>query len=160
MIEPVLCDHDLELVDVDLVRGRVPWHVRITVDTPEGNGRVSVERCAEVSREVGSQLEAADAIPVAYHLEVSSPGLDRRLGREKDFEAARGSEVRLETRRPLDGRRRFRGRLVHFEGGVARLAVDGTEVSIPFADVARANVVYEFSAADFARRNAGWSDDA
>ncbi len=151
LIEPVLREHDLELIDLDLVKGRTPWLVRITVDTPECDGRVTVDRCAGVSREVGTQLEVSDAIPVAYRLEVSSPGLDRRLGREKDFAKACGSEVRIETRRPLDGRRHFRGRLLGFENGVARVTVDGSEVEIPFAEVAKANTVYLFTPSDFGR---------
>jgi len=156
LIEPVVVDHGLELVDLDLVRGRGPWVVRVFVDTTDGDGGVSVERCAALSREIGSQLEAADAIPHRYTLEVSSPGLDRRLGREKDFVAACGHEVRIETREPLDGRRRFRGLLQGFEEGVARVLVDGHERSIPFAAVSRAHTVYQFSRADFARpRRAG-----
>ena len=80
---------------------------------------------------------------------MSSPGLDRVLSREKDFAAACGREVKLETRRPLDGRRRFRGVLVGFDAGRARLSVDGREIGIDFADVARANTIYQFTAADF-----------
>ena len=87
-----------------------------------------------------------------YQLEISSPGLDRMLAREKDFAAACGAEVKIETRQPLAGRRRFRGRLVGFEGGVARVNVDGTEVGIPFAAVARAHTIYEFTREDFAAR--------
>ena len=121
------------------------------VDTPEGDGRVAVDRCAEVSRELGSCLDAVDAITVPYELEVSSPGLDRVLAREKDFAAACGREVRVETRKPLDGSRRFRGRLVGFEGGVARLVVDGRERAIPFSEVSRANALYRFTREDFAK---------
>jgi ribosome maturation factor RimP len=120
------------------------------VDTWEGDGRVAVDRCAELSREIAVQLDAADAIPVRYQLEVSSPGLDRWLAREKDFTAACGQEMRVETRVPLDGRRRFRGVLESFDGDVARLRVDGREVSIPFAEIARARIVYEFKREDFA----------
>lgn len=149
LIEPILHDHDLELVDVDVARGRAPWHVRVTVDTRACDGRVPVGLCARVSREIGTQLEVADPFPAPYLLEVSSPGLDRRMAREKDFSAACGREVRIETRQPLAGRRRFRGLLKAFEGGVARVCVDGTEVEIPFAEVARASQIYEFTAADF-----------
>jgi ribosome maturation factor RimP len=133
-----------------LTRGRAPWLLRVTVDTLEADGRVPIERCAAVSREIGSQLDAADAIPVAYRLEVSSPGLDRLLAREKDFLLARGSEVHVETSHPLDGRRRFRGQLVAFEDGVARLSVDGREVGIPFAEIAKAHRIYKFTREDFA----------
>jgi len=97
LIEPIVEEHGLELVDVQAGgagRGRL---VRVTVDTPAGDGQVPVERCAEVSRELETQLDAADAVPGPYRLEVSSPGLERLLAREKDFVAALGREVRLET---------------------------------------------------------------
>jgi ribosome maturation factor RimP len=150
LVEPVVEDAGFELVDVAVSRGRRPWLVRVTIDTLEGDGRVPVERCADVSREIETHLDAADAIPASYRLEVSSPGLDRLLAREKDFAAACGSEVQVETRRPVGGRRRFRGRLLAFESGVARLSVDGDVFGIPFAEVAKARVVYEFTRADFA----------
>jgi ribosome maturation factor RimP len=151
LIEPIVADHGLELVDADLKRGRVPWTLRVFVDTPEGDGRVPVEDCARVSREIGSHLDAADLVPARYTLEVSSPGLDRVLAREKDFIAACGSEVKVETRAPLEGRKRFRGRLIGFDEEVARLLVDGEEVQIAFVDVAKANAVYEFTREDFAK---------
>jgi ribosome maturation factor RimP len=150
LVEPVVEDAGFELVDLTLQRGRPPWSLRVTVDTHEGDGRVPVDRCAQVSREIGTQLDATDAIPSAYRLEVSSPGLDRVLARQKDFAAAQGSDVALETRTPLDGRRRFRGRLVDFADDIARILIDGVEYAIPFADVAKAKVIYEFTAADFA----------
>ena len=152
LIEPVVEGYELELVDVLITRGGRPRLLRVTIDTPEGDGCVSVERCAQVSRELETQLDAADPIASEYRLEISSPGLDRLLAREKDFSAACGSEVQIETRRPLDGRRRFRGRLLDFDGSVAKLTVDGNEVGIPFAEVAKANTVYEFTQADFAGR--------
>ena len=152
LIEPIVDDHGLELVDVDLKRGRAPWTVRVIVDTPEGNGCVPLDECAQVSREIGSHLDAGDLIEARYTLEVSSPGLDRVLAREKDFAAACGREVNIETRAPREGRRRFRGRLIGFDEEVARLLVDGEEVEIAFADVARANAVYEITREDFARR--------
>ena len=152
LIEPVVEDAGLELVDIMLSQGRPPRLLRITIDTPRGDGRVPVESCARVSREIEVNLDASDAISPPYRLEVSSPGLDRTLAREKDFAAACGTEVRIETRRPLNGRRRFRGRLVAFEQGIACVCVDGNEVSIPFAAVAKANSVYEFSRDDFSGR--------
>jgi ribosome maturation factor RimP len=155
LIEPIVADHGLELVDVEHHQGRPPWTLRVIVDTASGDGLVPVERCADVSREIAAQLGATDAIPVRYQLEVSSPGLDRVLAREKDFVRACGREIRLETRTPLDGRRRFRGRLLTFDAGIARMSVDGSEVSIHFDDVAKARAVYEFTREDFAQRTGG-----
>jgi ribosome maturation factor RimP len=150
LIEPVVEDAGLELVDIAVTRGRPAWDLKVTIDTTQGDGHVPVDRCAAVSREIETNLDAADAIPSAYCLEVSSPGLDRMLAREKDFAAACGCEVKVETRRPLDGRKRFRGILERFDAGVAHLRVDGQEYAVPFADVARAHTIYSFTSEDFA----------
>ena len=91
----------------------------------------------------------------AYQLEVTSPGLDRVLTREKDFAAACGREIKLETRAPIAGRRRFRGRLLGYEHGQARLLVDGVEHQIAFAEVAKANALYEFTRDDFGKGKGG-----
>jgi ribosome maturation factor RimP len=149
LIEPIVAAYGLELVDVERHQGRAPWKVRVIVDTPAGDGRVAIERCAQVSREIGVNFDAHDTIPVAYLLEVSSPGFDRVLAREKDFERALGSELKIETRAPIDGRRRFKGTLTAFAEGSAHLAVDGRDFRIPFAAVARAHKVHHFTPADF-----------
>jgi len=151
LIEPVVVDAGLELVDVSLAQSGNPWNLRITVDTQTGDGLVPVDLCARVARELGTQLDVADAIESAYRLEVSSPGLDRVLAREKDFISACGSEVQVETKNPTAGRRKFRGVLLSFEDRVANIDVDGTETQIPFAEVSKAKLFYQFSSADFNR---------
>ena len=153
MIEPVVADHGCELVDVEVARNRGTGSLRIVVDNPNGDGRVPIERCVAISREVETLLDAADAMPGAYQLEVSSPGLDRVLGREKDFVAAVCREVKLRTRRPIDGRKRYRGRLVSCESGVLNMEVDGEAVLIPIEEVEKANSIYEFTSADFAKES-------
>ena len=155
LIEPVVEANGFELVDVMLRRGRPPWLLRITLDTPAGDGRVPVEHCVRVSREVESHLDASNAIERAYNLEVSSPGLDRVLAREKDFRACLGSEVSLETRRPLNGRRRFRGRLERFEDDIALLRIDGEEVAVPFGEVSKGKRIYDVTSADFDETRGG-----
>ena len=150
LIEPIVEDAGFELVDVLVTRGQPPWLLMVTIDTPQGDGQVPVDRCAAVSRELETNLDAADVIPNAYRLEISSPGLDRILAREKDFTAARGREVKLETRRPHDGRKRFRGVLERFDAGIAHLRVDGQEYAIPFEAVSRAHTIYSFTSEDFA----------
>lgn len=157
-IEPVVKDHGCELVDVEVAGGSSQSHVvRVTIDRIEGDGKVAIEVCARISREVGAQLDATSAIAGAYNLEVSSPGMDRLLAREKDFVAACGKTVKLKTRRPVGGRRRFTGRLVDFtqtEGeAIVALSVDGQEYEIPFADVEKANSIYQFSSDDFSSSN-------
>jgi len=149
LIEPVVEEHGYELMNVETGHGRQSVLLRITIDNTAGDGRVPVDAIAGVSREIGTHLDAADAISGAYRLEVSSPGLDRMLSRAKDFSAACGREVKIEARRPLDGRRRFKGELVDFQDGVATVRVDGQAVGIAFDEIQKANVVYAFSSADF-----------
>ncbi len=151
MIEPLALEHGLELVDVFVPSGRGPGRLSVVVDTPSGDGRVPIEQCAALSRELSTQLDAADQFDGRYTLEVTSPGLDRVLAREKDFHRACGSDIKIETRTPVDGARRFRGKLLAFQDGEARLSVDGCERVIPFEEVARAKSIYEFSREDFAK---------
>ena len=151
IVEPILASHDLELVDTEILTGPGGPLVRVVVDTTEGDGRVAVGRCADVAREIGTGLDADETFARGYRLEVASPGLDRVLAREKDFASARGAEVKIETRRPLDGRRNFRGELLAFEAGVAHVSIDGREHLVPFDEVARARQVYQFTPADFSK---------
>ena len=155
-------EHDCELVDVEVAKNRGTGLLRITVDNQSGDGRVAIKRCLAISREIETLLDAADSMPGAYQLEVSSPGLDRVLGREKDFLAVINQEVKLRTRRPIEGRKRYRGRLVSLESGVLKMKVDGLqkvngvggdEVLIPIEEVEKANMIYEFTSADFAKES-------
>ena len=153
LIEPVVEDHGFELVDVDVQRGH-PGMLRITIDTEAGDGNIPVGKLASVSREIETQLDTSDWMASAYALEVTSPGLDRVLGRPKDFEAALalGSEVKLKTKRPQNGRRRFKGVLKAFEDGTVHVEVDGTDHAIDFDDIEKANTIYKFTNADFKGR--------
>lgn len=108
---------------------------------------VSIDDCSDVSRLVSDILDGegvSDTIDGRYTLEVSSPGLDRPLTRRKDFRRFRGEEVKLVTREPLEGRRRFRGRLVRADDSSIGVAVDGKEFSIDYDMLERARLVPEF----------------
>jgi len=138
LIEPIVRGYGLELVDAPVRRGRGGTRLEVVLDTRAGDGGVRIEDCANVSREIGHALDAVDFFGGPYELEVSSPGVDRRLGREIDFERAVGSRVAVETREPRDGSRRFVGRLVGFASGAARVDTDRGSVEIPFGQIARA----------------------
>jgi ribosome maturation factor RimP len=128
--------------------------LRIFIDGPEG---VTLEHCENVSREVSTILDIEDPIKGAYTLEVSSPGLDRKLVKPADFSRFAGSRVKLMTRQPVDNNRHFEGRLEKFEDG--RLTLDlsvashksrkkmgdqaGQKIEIDFANVEKANLVPE-----------------
>src|SRR2546429_3456244 len=118
--ERVAASTGLEIVEVELRGGGKARMLRIFIDKPGG---VTHEDCANFSREVGTILDVEDVIPgTSYLLEVSSPGLDRKLSRPADFERFTGSKVKLTTRQPVNGNRHFEGRLENFQNG--RLLLD------------------------------------
>ncbi|HKY33421.1 MAG TPA: ribosome maturation factor RimP [Candidatus Polarisedimenticolia bacterium] len=141
-----------ELVDVEYGRGPSGWTVRVFLDKPGG---VSLEDCGRFSQSFGTLLEVEDPIPHHFNLEVSSPGLDRPLRKQSDFQAAVGRLVKVTTARPLSGQRHFTGRLTaageapgaHASAAPLLLRVldeAGTEHAIPAEAVERAHIVYEW----------------
>jgi ribosome maturation factor RimP len=102
---------------------------------------LSVDDCAEVSRTVSALLDVEELVSGSYTLEVSSPGIDRPLTRPEHFARFTGFEAKLETRFPLDGRKRFTGRLLGLEGERVRIATAEGEMALPLADVQRAKLV-------------------
>jgi ribosome maturation factor RimP len=103
-----------------------------------------------VSRDLSAALDVADVIPHAYRLEVSSPGLDRPLRREKDFERFKGHEVKIRTSDAVEGRRNWSGTLRGAHEGVVTIETDGKPYQIPLDLVARAHLVPDW-AAEFRR---------
>jgi ribosome maturation factor RimP len=102
---------------------------------------MTVDDCTEISRSVSALLDVADPIAGAYMLEVSSPGLDRPLTRPEDYDRFAGLEAKIELAQPLEGRKRFRGRLLGRAGDNVRLHGEGGEVALPLADIAKAKLV-------------------
>jgi ribosome maturation factor RimP len=103
---------------------------------------ISVDDCAEVSRTVSALLDVEEElIAGSYTLEVSSPGIDRPLTRPEHFVRFAGFEAKVETRMPLDGRKKFTGRLLGLEGERVRIATAEGEMALPLADVQRAKLV-------------------
>lgn len=113
IITPVIEDLGFELVRVRLQGGKTAT-LQIMADRPEGG--INVDDCGSISVAVSATLDVEDPLEEAYHLEVSSPGIDRPLTRMKDFEAFEGYEARLETDQPIDGRKRWKGILAGTEG--------------------------------------------
>ncbi len=150
--ERVAASSGLEVVEVELRGGGKARMLRIVIDKPAG---VTHEDCASLSREVSTILDVEDAISGSYTLEVSSPGLDRKLIRPADYERFIGSRVKLTTRDAVNGNRHFEGRLQSFQDG--RLTLDlsaarkkfrpaseaAQKLDIELANVERANLVPE-----------------
>src|SRR5437588_7648286 len=125
VVQRVAQSSGLELVEVDMRGGGKARMLRIVIDKPAG---VTHEDCASVSREVGTILDVEDAVLGSYTLEVSSPGLDRKLEKAADFARFTGSLVKLMTREPVHNNRHFVGRLEGFDGN--RLTLDLSAVKL------------------------------
>jgi ribosome maturation factor RimP len=153
--ERVAASSGLEVVEVDMRGAGRSRMLRIVIDKPAAGG-VTHEDCANLSREVGTILDVEDAVGGgSYVLEVSSPGLDRKLTRAADYERFTGSRLKLTTRNPINGNRHFEGRLESFRDGRLSLEVaagrknkKGADeapqtLEIDFANVEKANLVPE-----------------
>jgi ribosome maturation factor RimP len=137
LVEPVLGRLGYELVELEYGAGRARAQLRLFIDAPAG---VGVEDCARVSRETSALLEAADPIPVAYTLEVSSPGFDRVLRTPAHFGRFLGSRVYAQLKEPRAGRRRYTGTLLGVEPAGITLEVDGEPVALAFEEIGKARL--------------------
>lgn len=159
--ERVAATSGLEVVEVEFRGGGKRRTLRIVIDKPaagpsDQQAGVTHEDCANLSREVSTILDVEDAVPGgSYVLEVSSPGLDRKLVRPADFERFRGSRVKLTTREPINGNRHFEGRLQDFQQGRLTLDLSAArkkkrgptgspqQIDIELGNVEKANLVPE-----------------
>jgi ribosome maturation factor RimP len=137
LTEPLLGQLGYELVDLEYAPGRTHAVVRVFIDRPEG---VGLEDCERVSHELSALLDVEDPVPMAYTLEVSSPGLDRVLRTPAHFQRFVGERIWLELRIAREGRRRYTGRLEALNDEGIELNVDGAMVRVLFADISRARL--------------------
>ncbi|HUF74132.1 MAG TPA: ribosome maturation factor RimP [Gammaproteobacteria bacterium] len=137
LLEPTVNALGYELVDLDLNAGRGGL-VRLFIDKAPA---VTLADCEHVSGQIGDLLDVEDPLPGGYVLEVSSPGLDRRLRKPEHFAAVIGSEIRVELKRGIDGRRRFRGRLISADAAAIEIEDDGTRWQLPLAELSIARLV-------------------
>ena len=140
--ERVATSEGLELVEVEF-NDRGPQAVlRIFMDKPTG---ISLGDCQTVSEQVGAILDVEDLIAHRYTLEVSSPGLDRKLVKPADYQRFAGRQVKLLLKVPREGRRRFRGQILGIEDGTVQMqTADGQMISLDYNEIERANLVVEF----------------
>lgn len=158
-IAPVLSSHGVGSVEVSYQMEPSEWVLRITVETL-GNGAngasagpetgaepIALGLLAEISRDISAALDVADIMPHRYHLEVSSPGLERPLRSPRDYERALGqlAKVRLVEPAP-DGQRVLRGRILEAAGASVSMEVDGKTVNTPLTNVERAHLIFELPA--------------
>jgi ribosome maturation factor RimP len=145
IVAPIVAEEGCELIDVALATEPGQRILRVFIDRPEG---VKLEDCARVSHAIEDVIEVEGRVQGRYHLEVSSPGLDRPLRVPAHFDRVVGRVVRLTTQEPLHGRRNFKGVLKGWrgtggEGDELVIHIDKEDFYVPFAAVMKAHLVSE-----------------
>jgi ribosome maturation factor RimP len=143
LLAPVVAELGYELWELEYAPRAGGGLLRLYIDTTGNPGGITLDDCEKVSRAVSETLDASDPIPGRYTLEVSSPGLDRVLRTREHFERFAGERVRLEMMQPVDGRKRFSGRLKAVGASDITLELDGGTVRLPIDDIHRARLAPE-----------------
>jgi ribosome maturation factor RimP len=127
LVQEIVANSVIELVDVEYIKER-EWYLRIFLDK---EGGIEIEDCHWVSEQLEDKLEKLDPIKESYYLEVSSPGLDRALRKDRDFVRHIGDEIEITTFTPINGQKHIVGRLNNLNNGDISIDVNGTEMKIP-----------------------------
>lgn len=138
LLEPAVENLGYELTDLEARLAGPNAVLRLFIDQPEG---VTLEDCEKVSKAVGALLDVEDPVPGHYDLEVSSPGLNRKLTKPTHFQRFAGEVVKVETRFPVAGRKRFRGQLLSADDENIVVDVDGERHQLPLATIDTARLV-------------------
>ena len=138
VLEPAIERLGYELTDLEVRLGGQGGLLRRTIDKPDG---IDLEDCEQVSQAISALLDVEDPVPGNYNLEVSSPGLDRKLTKVEHFQRFAGEIVKVQTRFPIEGRRRFRGTLVSSDEENIVVEVDGESHSLPLKTIDNARLV-------------------
>lgn len=145
LLQPILTEFNLELVDVEFVKEGKDWFLRIYIDSDNG---VDIEVCGKVSEKLSESLDEIDPIQYPYFLEVSSPGVERPLKKQEDFQKAVGKNVFVKTYEPFEGAKEFEGELLEFDGDILKISVAikarKKTFSIPYDKVANARLAVSF----------------
>lgn len=141
LLEPAVEGLGFELADMELRVAGSAGLLRLFIDREEG---ITVEHCAEVSRQISALLDVEDPIPGDYSLEVSSPGLDRRLAKPAHFERFAGNKVRIRLKRLVDGRRNYNGQLLGYKDPNVLVEEGQESFAIPLQEIDSARLVPEF----------------
>ena len=142
IVQRVAASDGIEVVEVELKGGGSNQFLRISIDKAEG---VTHADCEMVSQQVGTILDVEDVVPGHYTLEVSSPGVERKLLKPQDYLRFQGKKVKIVLREPIENQRRWEGMLAGFENGTISLETGaGRVLHFPFNQVERANLKFEW----------------
>ncbi len=142
LLTPTIEDLGYEVWDVEFVKEGTEWYLRITIDHEDG---IDIDDCERVHRAIDPVLDEADPIEQAYHLEVSSPGIERELRTDAHLDAFLGEEVEVRLYAPKNGQKAFRGLLAENRENSILLSLDGASVEIAKSDAAKIQTVFDFS---------------
>jgi len=141
LAEPVIVENGIELVDVEFVKEGGNWYLRLYIDKEKG---IDLDDCEKISHLISDLLDKEDPIEQAYFLEVSSPGLDRPLKREKDFRKYEGHAVNVRTYSPVEGKKKIQGKLGAYHQDYLKLLLKSDqEIQIPWDLVAQVRLNWE-----------------
>ncbi len=142
LAQPIVESRGYELVDVEYVKEAGTWYLRLYIDK---EGGITINDCEEVSRLFGDRLDEEDFIEDAYVMEVSSPGLDRPLKKEKDYVRSMGKKVEIRTYRPVEKQKEFCGILSAYDDNSVTITLEeGQSMVFQKADIALIRLAFEF----------------
>jgi len=141
MLKPAVEETGKELLGIEFLSAGNHSVLRLFIEHENG---INVDDCAEVSRQVSAILDVEDPISTEYSLEVSSPGLDRPLFEIAHFQAVIGETINVKLSMPLNGRRKFKGKLEAIEGDTLIVTVDGEDYELVMSNVDKANLIPKF----------------
>lgn len=146
LVNPIVDELNLELVEIEYVKEGSSWYLRVFIDKDEG---VDIEECGIVSERLSEKLDEVDPIPYNYFLEVSSPGAERPLKKEKDYQKAIGKNIFVKVYEPIDGEKTFEGKLTDYNHEHLTIEIKvktrKKQVQIPTEKVASARLAVTFS---------------
>jgi|TARA_R110000782_G_scaffold258620_3_gene348408 ribosome maturation factor RimP len=141
LVEPIATAMGFDLVRVALMKGAGGLTLQVMAEDP-ATRQLTIDQCAALSRRVSDMLDEVDPIADEYHLEVSSPGIDRPLTRLQDFADWAGYVAKFQLTELLEGRKRLQGHILGLDDAMVRIAVEGLgETAVPFANIAGAKLV-------------------
>ncbi len=139
LIEPGIQAMNFRLVQISYSGGKHPT-LQIMAERQDGS-LINVDDCAQISRSISAVLDVDDPIAGAYALEVSSPGIDRPLVRQEDYQRYAGFEIKAQTGQTIDGRKRFRGRLQGIKEGIVSIETKDAVFKLPYQDIHKAKLL-------------------
>jgi ribosome maturation factor RimP len=141
LVAPVLEKSGFELVDIEYQKEGPNWYLRVYIDKPNG---ITVDDCQVVSEYLSDELDRVDPIQNSYILEVSSPGVERPLKKEKDYRTFAGREVDIKLYSPVDGVKEYSGVLLGLKDGIVTIEIDNRKIDIPMDRIASAKLAFKF----------------